>query len=61
MKNKKINLGNGCYYENGELHEALDENIQSPKEWMTWDEGWQWVINSLSKIEELENESDLQP
>lgn len=52
MKNKKkvkIDLGNDCLFEDGEIKSRLSEEQKSEK-WMTWDEGWQWVINSLEKI-----------
>ena len=42
-----IDLGHGCIYENGEIKEIISEN---KKDWMTWDEGWDWVIQSLQKI-----------
>ena len=45
--NEIIDLGNGCIYENGEIKEMISEN---EKDWMTWDEGWDWVIESLRKI-----------
>lgn len=50
MKNKKkvrIDLGRGLIFEDGELKEG-----QPSQEWMTWDEGWQWVIASLKKIKD---------
>ena len=46
-KNEIIDLGHGCIYENGEIKEIISENN---KYWMTWDEGWDWVIQSLQKI-----------
>lgn len=46
-----VNLGNGVYFDGMEIHEKLDEN-SNVKEWMTWEEGWSWVISSLKKIEE---------
>ena len=51
-KNKKIvkiDLGNGCLFENGDIKSVLTEEQES-EIWMSWDEGWQWVINSLQKI-----------
>ena len=50
-KNKKvrIDLGNGCLFEDGEIKSVLSEEQES-ETWMTWDEGWQWVIGSLEKI-----------
>lgn len=45
--NEIIDLGHGCIYENSEIKEIISEN---EKEWMTWDEGWDWVIESLLKI-----------
>ena len=52
MENKKkvkIDLGHGCLFEDGEVKSVLSEEQESEM-WMTWDEGWQWVINSLKKI-----------
>lgn len=48
-KTVKIDLGNGCLFENGEIKSVLTEEQES-EIWMSWDEGWQWVINSLQKI-----------
>ena len=51
-KNKKIvkiDLGNGCLFENGDIKSVLTEEQES-EIWMSWDEGGQWVINSLQKI-----------
>lgn len=45
-----IDLGNGFYFNDGEIKNRVNESTEC-KEWMTWDEGWKWVI-SLKKIEE---------
>ncbi len=45
----RIDLGRGCYYEDGEIKSTLSEGRES-EIWLTWDEGWQWVISSLEKI-----------
>lgn len=51
LKKDKIYLGKDCYIEDGEIKSTLSEEQESEK-WMTWDEGWQWVISSLEKIGE---------
>ena len=54
MKNNKkvkIDLGHGLIFEDGEVKKVLKES-QPSQEWMTWDEGWQWVIGSLKKIKD---------
>lgn len=48
-KNVKIDLGYGCLFEDGEVKSVLSEKQES-EIWMSWDEGWQWVISSLEKI-----------
>lgn len=48
-KKVKIDLGHGCVFENGEIKSLLSEKQES-EIWMSWDEGWQWVISSLEKI-----------
>jgi len=45
----RIDLGYGCYFVDGEIISTLPEDEES-EIWMTWDEGWQWVIGSLEKI-----------
>ena len=54
MENKKkvkIDLGHGFIFEYGEVKKVLKEG-QPSKEWMTWDEGWQWVISSLKRLKQ---------
>ena len=58
MKKTRIDLGNGLIYENGEIKECITEGT-SVKEWMSWDEGWQWVLDSLKKLEENQDEKNL--
>lgn len=48
-KKVKIDLGHGCLFENGEIKSLLSEEQES-EIWMSWDDGWQWVISSLEKI-----------
>jgi hypothetical protein len=36
-------------FEDGVIKSVLSEEQESDI-WMSWDEGWQWVINSLEKI-----------
>lgn len=49
---KSLYLGYGCIFEDGEIKEIDDsEDI-----WMTWDEGWQWVMDSLRRIDEFERQ-----
>ena len=48
-KKVRIDLGNGCLFEDGVIKSILSEE-QEFDIWMSWDEGWQWVINSLEKI-----------
>lgn len=45
----RIYLGYGCYFEDGEIISTLSGEEKAEK-WMSWDEGWQWVISSLEKI-----------
>ena len=45
----RIDLGRGCFFEDGEIKSTLSKEQESEM-WLTWDEGWQWVINSLQKI-----------
>jgi hypothetical protein len=45
-KKVRIDLGNGCLFEDGVIKSVLSEEQESDI-WMSWDEGWQWVINSL--------------
>ena len=52
MKKKvRIDLGYGCLFEDGEIKSVLSEEEESDI-WLTWDEGWHWVISSLKKIAE---------
>ena len=54
MKNKKkvkIDLGHSFIFEDGEVKKVLKEG-QPSQEWMTWDEGWQWVISSLKRLKQ---------
>lgn len=46
-QNKRIDLGHGFIYENGEVKEFESENA---KEWFTHEECWEWVLQSLKKI-----------
>lgn len=48
-KKVRIDLCNGCLFEDGVIKSVLSEEQESDI-WMSWDEGWQWVINSLEKI-----------
>lgn len=48
-KKVRIDLGNGCLFEDGVIKSVLSEEQESDI-WMSWDEGWQWVINSHEKI-----------
>jgi len=51
----RIDLERGCYYEDCEIKSTLSEGRES-EIWLTWDEGWQWVISSLEKIEDCYEE-----
>ena len=50
-KKVKIDLGHGFIFEDGEVKKVLKEG-QPLQEWMTWDEGWQWVISSLKRLKQ---------
>ena len=53
-KGVKIDLGYGCLFEDGEIKSVLSEEGESDI-WLTWDEGWQWVLSSLKKLAEKYN------
>lgn len=56
MKNKNneiIDLGNGFIYENGKVKDIINENSINKKEWLTHEECWEWVANSLKKIYDI--------
>ena len=52
MTNKKerIDLGNDFIYEDGIVKDSVDENLVNKKGWLTHDECWLWVADSLRKI-----------
>jgi len=49
-KKERIDLGNGFICEGGIVKETVNENSGNNKEWLTHDECWQWVADSLRKI-----------
>lgn len=46
----KIDLGYGIYFEDGEIISTQSQE-QETEIWMSWDEGWKWVISALEIIE----------
>lgn len=49
---KSLYLGYGCIYEDGEIKDTKDFEDT----WLTWDEGWLWVMDSLRRIDEFERQ-----
>lgn len=48
-----LDLGNGLYIENNELKERVDEHLDND-EFVSWEEGWSYVLDSLNKIKEYQ-------
>lgn len=50
VKNEIIHLGNGFIYIDGRIKESVNKASVSNKEWLTHEECWKWVADSLKKI-----------
>ena len=45
---KYLEISESLYIENNEIKERLNES--STPQFLSWDDGWQYVLSSLSKI-----------
>ena len=48
-----IELGMGFVYEDGKIKDILNEDSVNKKEWLTHEECWEWVTDSLKKIYDI--------
>ncbi len=48
-----IELGMGFVYEDGKIKDILNEDSVNNKEWLTHEECWEWVADSLKKIYDI--------
>ena len=50
VRDEIIHLGNGFIYVDGRIKESINKGSMSNKEWLTHEECWKWVADSLKKI-----------
>ena len=54
---KHLDLGYGLVIENNELKDLLTESDNSLNEMLTWEEGWEYVIQTIKKLKPYEDDN----